>query len=76
MPERPEDRQLNLSFRSQNDVKLDRGANAKPNRPITDLNRVRAWRHGTAVLERVIREGYTKKNSEWSYVFRSFPEYY
>jgi len=63
MPERPKDRQLNLSFRSRNDVKLDSRASAKPNKPITDLNRVRALRHGTAVLERVIREGYTKKNS-------------
>ena len=61
MPERRDDRQLHLSFRTQHDAKLGKRDGVKRDQPVTDLNGVRTLRHGVTVLERVIREGFTKK---------------
>ena len=41
--------------------KPENGAGIKKHQPVTDLNSVRASRHGANVLKRVIREGFTKK---------------
>jgi hypothetical protein len=62
MPDRRDDRQLHLSLRIRPDAKLGKRDGVTKDQPaVTDLNRVRALRHGTTVLERVIREGFTKK---------------
>ena len=61
MPERRDDRQLHLSFRMKRDPKFSKNDGRDKSQPVTDLNSVRAARHGVAVLQRVIREGFTKK---------------
>ncbi|MGQ0686537.1 hypothetical protein [Bradyrhizobium sp.] len=62
MSERKDDRQLRLSFRVQHEARISKGGgDVRRDKPVTDLNSVRAVRHGASVLERVIREGYTKK---------------
>jgi hypothetical protein len=61
MAERPDNRQLHLSIRTQRDARSKEVNASKKNRPVTHLGSVRALRHGATVLERVIREGFIKK---------------
>jgi len=61
MRERRDDRQLHLSLQSKHSERSSNAGVSKDARPIVDLNNVRASRHGSNVLERVIREGFTKK---------------
>jgi hypothetical protein len=59
MPERRDDRQLHLSLRTH-DAQSSK-SDVKKAGQVTDLNSVRTSRHGSNVLKRVIREGFTKK---------------
>jgi hypothetical protein len=61
MPDRRGDRQLHLSFQARVDTKLVKADSLKRERVVTDLNSVKAIRHNAIVLERVIREGFTRK---------------
>lgn len=61
MGERRNDRQLHLSFQTRQEARSIETDAIKKDRPVVDLGSVRTSRHGTNVLERVIREGFTKK---------------
>lgn len=61
MPERRDDRQLHLSLRTPPGAQSGKSNAIKKEQPVTDLNSVRTLRHGAATLERVIKEGFTKK---------------
>ena len=61
MPERRDDGQLRLSLRPRLDAQAKKDDATKKDHRIVDLSGIRTSRHGAAVLERVIREGFTKK---------------
>ena len=60
MPERHDDRQLHLSLQARKESKSEKRDVIKDHQSVTELNTVRASRHGANVLRRVIREGFTK----------------
>ena len=62
MPKQRDDPQLHLSLQTRgDDAQLNKRGVIKKDRPIIDLGSIRTSRHGAIVLERVIREGFTKK---------------
>lgn len=61
MRDRRDDRQLHLTLQTQHVAQPDKNDVIKKDRPVIDLGTVRTSRHGISVLERVIREGFTKK---------------
>jgi hypothetical protein len=61
MRERRDDRQLHLSLQTGHDAPTKKADVVKKDRPVVDLGNVRSSRHGANVLERVIREGFTRK---------------
>jgi hypothetical protein len=61
MAERRDDGQLRLSLRPRLESQPKKNDINKKDRPIVDLTSLRTSRHGTTILERVIREGFTKK---------------
>ena len=60
MSERRDDRQLRLSLQTRRDAESSKVDSSQKTNSVTDLGRIRSQRHGTTVLERVIREGFTK----------------
>jgi hypothetical protein len=61
MPKQRDDPQLHLSLQTRGDAQPSKKGVIKKDRPVIDLGSVRTSRHGAIVLERVIREGFTKK---------------
>lgn len=61
MRDRRDDRQLHLSPQTRHDARTNKVVVVKKDRSVVDLGNIRSSRHGANVLERVIREGFTRK---------------
>jgi hypothetical protein len=60
MPDRRDDRQLRLSLTPRQVGPPSNVDATRKNNTVTDLGQVRSLKHGTTVLQRVIREGFTR----------------